>query len=212
MKKKLWHKFILITAVLLLAYALFGFTMPFFQFLGFTGFHYKYDELESAVQELLPERGFVYPGTNIEVIDIEKNYSTAVVICTDGNEIFAVGFQAGCIPTYSRMDNIGRLPTDTTIEVSGRYPFTVYYSLSEAGGITAVKSSIIEKILDSWHVILVCLLIAHGSTFGKERLRRQKEKELEYEERRKNTKSFAEMAWEEKEAKQREQEQDTNPK
>ena len=57
------------------------------------------------------------------------------------------------------------------------------------------------------HLIIITSLIFAGS-----KAKKGKARELEYKERRKNTKSFVEMAREEKEAKQREQEQDTNPK
>ena len=106
-------------------------------------YDYTYEELGEAVQELLPGRGFVryeehgaarqeLPGggsvsldAEIEILSIEKNYSTAMVVCTDGNRIFAVGFQGGGIPTHYRMDNIGLLPFDTVVDVDGRYPLMV---------------------------------------------------------------------------------------
>lgn len=230
MKKKLWLRFLLYFPGIIIIYTVIMYVSPFVQFLGFAEYDYTYEELGKAVQELLPGRGFVRyeehgaarqelpgscsvsPDAEIEVLSIEKNYSTAVVICTDGNEIFAVGFQAGGIPTHYRMDNIGILPFDTVVDVNGRYPLMVRYTLSPEGEITGYELTVTNRFYRWVILALTTLGFAYTGTFGREKYLRQKEKELEYEERLKNTKSFAEMAREEKEAKQREQEQDTNPK
>lgn len=230
MKKKLWLRFLLYFPGIIIIYTFIMYVSPFVQFLGFAEYDYTYEELGEAVQELLPGRGFVryeehgaarqeLPGggsvsldAEIEILSIEKNYSTAMVVCTDGNRIFAVGFQGGGIPTHYRMDNIGLLPFDTVVDVDGRYPLMVKYTLSPENEITGCELTVTNRFYRWVILALADLGLAYAGTFGREKYLRQKEKELEYEERRKDTKSFAEMVREEKEAKQREQEQDANPK
>lgn len=202
--KKNVKKFCIILAVELVVFVT---GLVFFPVIGST---YKFDELSQIEAKNVASEKYAPPAL-VDTIAAEKQLTTAIITSEITGHVYAALYtRSGVWDKYTLSAPRREIFHREEITAPGRGFTDVTYTVEADGTIS--EYSIVpayDTIISRASIIIGFIFLAYWYAFVFEKRRAKKKNEQEYAKQRQITKSFAEMAREEKEGREKNQKDDT---